>query len=316
MTDTVSNTDKTHRLAPPSAPPLRRPPFSIAPKSLPARKSARLRLAVPLLYLVAIAGAELVTSLINLLYDPTKDITVQNVSAQTVAALKVLAQSGLALHGFLFIIIILNASITKFASERRFLMTLSLAPLIRLLSLSVPLNKSIPQVDWYLIIGLPLFIAAYLVMRLAGYRRSQVGLVLGRKLALQFAIGAAGLGLGYLEHFILYSKPLAEAFTLSKLLLPAFILLVFTGLLEEFIFRGVMQRAALDAYGAWFGLLYVALLFAVLHIGYWSVLDFVFVLFVGLGFGLAARHTNSIFGVTLAHGITNIVLFLIAPFFH
>jgi membrane protease YdiL (CAAX protease family) len=260
------------------------------PGARPVRRTARLRLVVPLLYLVAVANAELVTSL----YNP---------------------QVGLALHGFLFLIIILNASLSRDVSERRFLMALSLAPLIRLLSLSMPLSQFVPA-DWYMIIGIPLFMAAYLVMRVAGYTRSQVGLVLGRKLPLQIAIGVAGLGLGYLEYFILHQRPLAESFTLSQVLPPTFILLVFTGLLEEFIFRGILQRAALAAYGSWIGLLYVSLLFAVLHIGYRSVPDFVFVLFVGLGFGLAVRYTHSILGVALAHGLTNIALFLIAPFFH
>ena len=63
-----------------------------------------------------------------------------------------------------------------------------------------------------------------------------------------------------------------------------------------------------------FGLLYVALLFAVLHIGYRSVLDVVFVFGVALLFGWVAEATWSLLGVTLAHGVTNIVLFLIMPF--
>jgi hypothetical protein len=266
------------------------------------------RLFVPLLYLVGIACAELVIALINR-YP-------KNPSPAQIEMIKTLAQNGLALHGFLFVMIILNAAISRNASEQRFLMTLSLAPLIRLLSLTVPLNKDISQVYWYLIIGLPLFMAAFLVMRLIGYRREMVGLVLGRRLALQVAIAATGLGLGYLEYSILHPDKLANAFTFDQIFIPAIILLVFTGFLEELIFRGIMQRAALDTYGTLGGLLYVSLLFAVLHIGYWSIRDFVFVFFVGLGFSLVAKSTNSIFGVTLAHGLTNIALFLIFPIPH
>jgi membrane protease YdiL (CAAX protease family) len=86
-----------------------------------------------------------------------------------------------------------------------------------------------------------------------------------------------------------------------------------TGFVEELIFRGVMQRASVRAVGR-FGWLYVALLFAVLHVGYRSVADVIFVFGVALMFGWVVESTRSLLGVTLAHGLTNVVLFLIMPF--
>ena len=62
------------------------------------------------------------------------------------------------------------------------------------------------------------------------------------------------------------------------------------------------------------GLLYVSILFAVLHIGYLSILDVVFVFIAGAWFGWVALKTGSILGPTLSHGVTNITLYLIAPF--
>jgi hypothetical protein len=84
-------------------------------------------------------------------------------------------------------------------------------------------------------------------------------------------------------------------------------------LLEEMIFRGLLQRSAGDALRR-MGVVYVALLFAVLHIGYQSLADFCFVLLVGLFFGWVVQRTRSLLGVTLSHGLTNITLFLIMPF--
>jgi hypothetical protein len=54
--------------------------------------------------------------------------------------------------------------------------------------------------------------------------------------------------------------------------------------------------------------------FAVLHLGYKSALDMLFVFGVAIGFGLLTLYTGSILGSTLAHGLTNIALFLIFPF--
>jgi hypothetical protein len=89
--------------------------------------------------------------------------------------------------------------------------------------------------------------------------------------------------------------------------------LVFTGLLEEFIFRGLIQRSALENLGRR-GLLYGAALFAVLHLGYRSALDVIFVFGVALFFGWVVVRTGSILGVTLSHGLTNVALYLFIPF--
>ncbi len=116
------------------------------------------------------------------------------------------------------------------------------------------------------------------------------------------------------EYWILRPEPLVPAFEWTALVWPAFILLISTGLLEEMIFRGLLQRAAIDVLGLW-GIGYVAILFAVLHTGYQSLLDVLFVLAaVGLFFGWIVYRTRSLLGVTLAHGLTNIVLFLVMPF--
>jgi membrane protease YdiL (CAAX protease family) len=166
---------------------------------------------------------------------------------------------------------------------------------------------------WYLIIGAPLLIGAVLVLRLTGYSAASVGLGWGRRLPWQMAVGFSGLSLGFVEYYILRPQPLAQALSFQQVWLPALILLVFTGFLEELIFRGLMQRAAIAVLNR-AGLLYVSLLFAALHIGYRSLLDIAFVFCVGLYFSVAVERTRSLFGVTLAHGLTNVALFLVFPF--
>jgi membrane protease YdiL (CAAX protease family) len=88
--------------------------------------------------------------------------------------------------------------------------------------------------------------------------------------------------------------------------------MIFTGFTEEVIFRGLLQSLALRVVQRE-ALVYVSLLFGVLHIGYLSLADVVFVSAVGLLFAYLVLWSGSILGVTLAHGITNITLFLIMP---
>ena len=116
------------------------------------------------------------------------------------------------------------------------------------------------------------------------------------------------------EYLILRPEPIVSELTWGKVLLAVFVLGVGTGLVEEFVFRGVVQRASMEALGRW-GLPYVAFLFAILHLIHHSAVDIVLVFAIALFFGWVVNKTGSLFGVILSHGITNIVLYLIIPFF-
>jgi membrane protease YdiL (CAAX protease family) len=180
-----------------------------------------------------------------------------------------------------------------------------------LMSLSIPL-LNFPVIYWYAIIGIPLFLAAFFALHVTGFNADRIGLN-GRSWPWQLMVGLTGLGFGYVEYMILRPEPLVNALTLQQIWFPALVLLIFTGFLEEIIFRGLIQRGALGTLGR-YGLVYVAILFAILHLGYRSLLDVVFVFLVALFFGFVVNRTGSILGVTLSHGLTNISLYLLIPF--
>ncbi len=239
-------------------------------------------------YLLALTVAEVVTTLIE-------------------------PRLGLALHGVVLVALITHASLTLGRLQGGFLLGLAFASLIRLMSLSTPLPY-FPKVYWYMVIGAPLLLAAFLAARVLHLERKMIGIWASwHSLPGQALVGLSGLGLGFLEYLILRPDPLAGRLSFRDILIPALILLIFTGFLEEYIFRGLMQYTAGRGLGR-FGLLYVALVFAVLHIGYRSVLHVIFVLVVALFFGYVTARTGSLLGVTLSHGLTNITLFLVFPF--
>lgn len=218
---------------------------------------------------------------------------------------------GLGLHGLILLVLIVQGAASRRRVVQRFYFSLALVPLIRLMSLSLPLTDY-PLVYWYMIIGAPLFLAAFFTARLMGVNIDRL-LFSRRRLGVQLLVAISGIGLGYLEYIILRPQPLVAEFSWRSIWLPALILLIFTGLLEEVIFRALLQQTARETIGGW-GLIYASLLFAVMHLGYQSVTDFLFVLVVAIYFGYVVLKTNSILGVTLAHGLTNIGLFLVFPF--
>jgi len=218
---------------------------------------------------------------------------------------------GLLTHVVLLIFLLVHASMMWEDPLHEILLCLAFAPLIRIMSLSIPL-MDFPQQYWYLLTSVPLFATAVVAARMLGYSAEEIGLNL-RNIPLQLMVGLTGIILGFIEYRLLEPEPLVDKLTLAKIWAPALILFVGTGLLEELIFRGLLQKASVAALGR-SGPLYVSVLFAILHIGWQSSFDLVFVFLVALVFSWIVSHSGSIVGVTISHGLTNITLFLIAPF--
>ena len=252
----------------------------------PSRWLKRLPRYVSIIYLVLLAIAELVSSL-------------------------GVPPWGLVIHGAILFALIIQGTMYGDTRERAFLLSLSFGPLIRIISFTTPL-ATIPQVYWYAVVGAPLLLAVYALIRNTDLKNRQIGIRVGN-LPVQLLISLVGIVLGYLEYLILKPEPLVAEFTFAAIIGPALILLIFTGFLEELVFRGVFQYFAARHLGK-LGFIYVSMVFAVLHIGYLSVLDFGFVFVVAMIFAYFVQRTGSILGVTLAHGLTNIGLFLIFPF--
>lgn len=246
------------------------------------------RQAAPFVYLALVAVAEFLTAMIN-------------------------PRVGLALHGGIVLALLFHGARRPDEASRRLLWTLLVAPLIRIMSLSLPLS-AFPLVSWYFIISVPLAATAVLLARILRFSRSELGLTMSwRNLPADLLIIAVGVPLGFAEYGILRPDALVSLQGWAQPAIAAFILIVSTGYNEEFIFRGIMQSAAFPVIGRW-ALLYVNLMFAALHLGYQSATDLVFVFAVGMLFSWYRLRSGSIFAVTFCHGVVNITLFLIAPY--
>ena len=244
-------------------------------------------------YLILVTAAELLTTILA----PSQNATIYGfIQLQYILLLFVLC---------------IHAAIKWGQADFPLLLTLTIVPLIRIISLSLPLAL-FPQMYWYLLTSIPIFIAAFMVMRQLDMGWKDVG-VNGRFLLWQIPITLTGFVIGFIEYLILKPEPLVKTFNWVHLISAGLILLIGTGFLEELVFRQVMQKVAVERLGRAFGIVYVAAIFGVLHIGYSSFTDVLFVFAVGLFFGWAVDQTGSIVGVTLSHGVANITLFLIMP---
>jgi membrane protease YdiL (CAAX protease family) len=196
-----------------------------------------------------------------------------------------------------------------------FAAALALAPLIRITSLALPL-ATFPRPSWYAVAAVPVLAAAWAAARANGYGRQDIGLCLTprpRAVAAALAVGLSGVVIGYVEYRILSPEPLIAGFAPLPFAGVLASLVFGTGVTEEVVFRGVLQRAAGDLLGVRVGIVYASAVFAILHIGHGSLLDVGFVFAVALGFALAVQRTRSLAGVIVAHGLTNVCLFVVYP---
>jgi membrane protease YdiL (CAAX protease family) len=224
-----------------------------------------------------------------------------------------LSAFGILLH-FAVIVVLLGVSTLRDTETpfSRLLLSLVLVPLIRVLSLAMPLT-ALPPYAWYVLPGLPILVATVTLMRIQRLSLRDVGLSLEQPLV-QVLIAATGIPLGIVEYAILQPAPLVDAACSPlQLALLAVAFIVSTGYIEELVFRGVLQRRMVRAFGAPLGVLGVTVVFAALHIGWASLPDFLFVFAIGLLYGTLVHATRSITGVAISHGLINVLLFLVMP---
>ncbi len=222
---------------------------------------------------------------------------------------------GILMHGILMFILFGHAAFMR-PSDKDFshlLMAVGIAPLIRVVSLSTPLS-SFSYIYWFLVLSVPLFAGILILRAIQGLNEEDLGLTFDiRKLHWELGIILAGFPLGILEYFILKPEPILDDPTFQSLIAPVLIMIICTGLIEEMIFRGLIQHNAIKVYGIWFGIILTSVLFGFLHTGNLSPFSVVFASIVGFIYSLVKIRTGSIVGISLSHGALNCTLFLGAP---
>jgi len=139
-----------------------------------------------------------------------------------------------------------------------------------------------------------------------------VGLLLGAVAGLAVAVGVTVL-LAEVEFGIITPEPLVPTLGFSDLALVAITMIGFVGLVEELLFRGVLQQVLERRYGVAPGLLLASATFAFMHSGYGTPLEIGFAFGVGLLFGIVYDVTDSLVLVAGMHGLSNVFVYGIIP---
>lgn len=188
----------------------------------------------------------------------------------------------------------------------------ALLPLFRLVNLGMPTFVEL-TLFWFPLVYAPVLPAIYLVIR----TQPQLGpkfnpRVFGLLLIPSLVVSAF---LGEVEWLIISPEALITEWSVTQLLLIAVVMIVFVGFIEELLFRGILQTGLKTHMGQSGAILFVSVLFGLMHSGYGSGLQLLFAGCLGLLYGVTYEYTDSLLLITVMHGVLNVFLFAVVPIY-
>jgi membrane protease YdiL (CAAX protease family) len=189
---------------------------------------------------------------------------------------------------------------------------LTLLPIMRLVNLSIPVfyeTTLYSLIFIYSLLAVPAIIAA----TQQGFTRSQLGITFN-KLWLYIPLSVVlGLLLAEGEYLIIRTSYLIPDLSIFNLLTLSVIMIFFVGVVEEIIFRSVLQNRLQMVFGNFTGIIFTSVLFGLMHSAYGNIYEVLYASFVGLFIGFLFYRTRSLPLAALIHGFINVFLFGIIP---
>lgn len=221
-------------------------------------------------------------------------------------------QVGFAAFSLLLIALFVGAAFGPHTGLRKWYLSLALVTTVRLTWLALPLDGLVHGLQ-YLAFGIPLVLGTTLAVQHIGLTSRQLGLRLPMEtLALRRhgLIALAGLPLGILYAWVLSLPAFSPQPVTGQVGLATVLFGIGLAFVEEFIFRGMLLGAGqrIRLRGA---VVYVAVLYAALQVGYqaWPAVLLSFV--ISLFFGWVVSKTHTVYSVAIAHGLMNVIVLLL-----
>lgn len=216
-------------------------------------------------------------------------------------------------YTFLLLAFSFSAAVAKNQEVRKINQAFLLLPIFRLVNLSLTI---------FLKVHLYSFVFIYATSAMAAIiATSHQNLVFETKKDALRRIGIylplsvlAALVFAEAEYMLIGARPLIPDISQVSLLELIVIMIFVVGLIEELIFRVIIQTRLEDFLGPAAGILLVSLLFGAMHSGYGTPYAMGFTFLMGCILGYCYYKTRSLPLVVLINGLTNVFLFGIMPY--
>lgn len=212
----------------------------------------------------------------------------------------------------LLIILSLSIIISGNSEIRKVHQAFILLPILRLVNLSMPIFFE-SNLYSFVFIYVPMAIPATIIsihQEIPKERRRY--LIRKIPVYLPFSL-VAGLIFAEMEYSVIQTSPLIPDLSPVNLLALAVIMIFIVSLIEEFIFRGIIQTRLEEFLGPVGGILLASFLFGIMHSSYGTPYEMAYTFLAGGILGYLFYSTKSLPFVVMIHGFINIFLFGLIP---
>jgi hypothetical protein len=207
-------------------------------------------------------------------------------------------------------IVAVAAIVMALRGERVQLVTaLALVSVFRLVNLSFALVPTV-TIYWLTIIYGVMYLPLISVIVHDKMSRYDLGIANVRRSVLLVPLGAVvGTGFAFIEHAILANGPLIPNASAIELIQLGIVMIFFVAVVEELLFRVLLQPQLINRSGAVAGILITSVIFGTMHAGFASVYELLFATAAGVVLGVAFYKTRDLALVVTIQAVNNIVLF-------
>jgi membrane protease YdiL (CAAX protease family) len=189
----------------------------------------------------------------------------------------------------------------------------ALLPIFRLINFSIPTFQEL-GIFYFIFIYAPMILPILIILASQELTREQLGLNF-KKMWYYIPVSILiGFILGQGESSILETALLIQDLSILNITVFGFIMIFYVGLIEEIMFRSLLQTRLEESFGIWSGLLLSSLLFGLMNSGYGSIYEILYGIFVGLVIGFVFQKTRSLPFIVMIHGFINVFSFGIIPY--
>ena len=215
-------------------------------------------------------------------------------------------------HLILLITLTFSTMIFNDRKQQHIIYAFILLSLLRILNLSMPVFFETTLYS-FVFSYVPLTIPIYVLVKDQNLTLSDLGINRNIRYYDLPLILIASILIAAGEFLIIRPDHLIPDLSLLNLIKLAIVMILYVGLIEELIFRPMLQTKLQEIVGKYQGLALAAIIFAVMHSGYGTPYSIIFAGFAGLILGTIYLIRRNLILVTLTQGCTNIMLFGIMP---
>jgi membrane protease YdiL (CAAX protease family) len=216
------------------------------------------------------------------------------------------------MHAVILLGLIFSMMFVKNEEIQKTYQALILLPILRIVNLSMPVYYETMLYSFIFIYGL-LAIPVIIAAANQEFTSTQLGITF-KKMWLYVPLSILlGLLLGEGEFLIIRTNYLIPDLSTFNLLMLSIVMIFFVGLIEEIIFRSILQNRLQLLLGNNAGLIITSILFGLMHSGYGSIYEVLYASFVGLFIGYLFYRKRSLPLAAMIHGFINVFIFGIIP---